>query len=266
MPFKQATSRYKRVNRFIECLYRLLQRHATRGAVDEDTNYNSTKTRFDVHLRIRIYVSSRKLNRNRKLGGANSVHRVVGAGIARTIYLVKVQANVLDKTWYAFDVCASGVAECNIAIVCACAPSLKAVTGRFFANLSSLASSKHSNGSGGHHKGKICPLLNQFFGEFLRDVNPSNPDSHPNYGTDTTISAGGSRRDSITHSAGNIMRNLSLRKHKNPNSLETPKRAGDLSSFSEAHEYGLDRNLILDWNHHHRHLPLKINLCPVVQQ
>ncbi|KAF2396765.1 hypothetical protein EJ06DRAFT_482660, partial [Trichodelitschia bisporula] len=50
---------------------------------------------------------------------------VVGSGIARTIFLGRTQAEVLDKSWAAFEVFVTSIAECNVAIMCACAPSLK---------------------------------------------------------------------------------------------------------------------------------------------
>jgi len=51
---------------------------------------------------------------------------VVGAGIVRTVYFAKMQDNsYIDKTWIGFNVYVSGIAEGNIGIVCACAPSLR---------------------------------------------------------------------------------------------------------------------------------------------
>lgn len=71
---------------------------------------------------------------------------VVAAGIARTIYLGRAQAEVYDKSWSAFDIFVASIAECNVAIACACAPSLTRVFGRFFRDMSI----KH--GSGGNSK------------------------------------------------------------------------------------------------------------------
>lgn len=95
----------------------------------------------------------------------NEVHSVVGAGIVRTFYLGKATGAEFDKTWYGFDVYAASVAECNIAIICACAPSLKSITGRFFHSMGSIGSNKNT-GSGNSDdnnrdlkKGKNIQLL-----------------------------------------------------------------------------------------------------------
>jgi hypothetical protein len=61
----------------------------------------------------------------------NTRDRAAGAGIARTYYLGRIQVEV-DKYWYAFEVEAASIAEVNIAIICACAPSLNSIAGRFF--------------------------------------------------------------------------------------------------------------------------------------
>ncbi|TID18911.1 hypothetical protein E2P81_ATG05887 [Venturia nashicola] len=61
---------------------------------------------------------------------------VVAAGIARTIYLGRAQAEVYDKSWAAFNIFIASIAECDIAIACACAPSSKTVFGRFFRDMS----------------------------------------------------------------------------------------------------------------------------------
>jgi hypothetical protein len=46
----------------------------------------------------------------------------------------------LDKFWLAFNVFAASVAECNLSIVCACAPSLKALFGRYFRGMTTRMS------------------------------------------------------------------------------------------------------------------------------
>jgi hypothetical protein len=58
--------------------------------------------------------------------------RVVIAGIVRTYYLGKAEGSNPDKTWIAFNVFVAGIAEGNVAIICACAPSLKSFFGVFF--------------------------------------------------------------------------------------------------------------------------------------
>jgi len=50
---------------------------------------------------------------------------VVIAGIVRTAYLSQVQSLSVDKTWLGFNVFVAGIAEGNLGIICACAPSLK---------------------------------------------------------------------------------------------------------------------------------------------
>jgi hypothetical protein len=61
------------------------------------------------------------------------------------------------------------------------------------------------------------------------------------YGTATTISAmSGAKRDSTGSVAGKFFRNLSVHKPKRGANLEVPNRMGELSSFSDAHEHGLD--------------------------
>ena len=58
--------------------------------------------------------------------------RVVVAGIVRTVYLSKVESDDIDKTWNSFNVFVAGMAEENVAIICACAPSLKSCFRNFF--------------------------------------------------------------------------------------------------------------------------------------
>ncbi|RDI88319.1 hypothetical protein Vi05172_g1937 [Venturia inaequalis] len=89
---------------------------------------------------------------------------VVAAGIARTIYLDRAQAEVYDKSWLTFNIFVASIAECNVGIACACAPSMKTLFGRFFRDVSvkygsggnsqirSKADSiKNNNGQGGIH-------------------------------------------------------------------------------------------------------------------
>ncbi|KAF2434915.1 hypothetical protein EJ08DRAFT_438029 [Tothia fuscella] len=49
---------------------------------------------------------------------------VVIAGIIRTVYVRRLEGDSIDKTWLLSSVFIAGIAECNIGIVCACAPSL----------------------------------------------------------------------------------------------------------------------------------------------
>src|ERR1700753_2930756 len=70
--------------------------------------------------------------------------RVVLAGCIRTFYLGKAEGTA-DKSWYVFDTYIASIAEMNVAIICACAPSLKSVTGQFFRDISSKSNSKESS-------------------------------------------------------------------------------------------------------------------------
>jgi hypothetical protein len=58
--------------------------------------------------------------------------RTVVAGIVRTVYLGIVKSNRVDKTWLTFNVFVAAMAEENIAIVCACAPSIKSFFRSYF--------------------------------------------------------------------------------------------------------------------------------------
>jgi hypothetical protein len=58
--------------------------------------------------------------------------RVVVAGIVRTVYLREVYGDNPDKTWLGFTVIVAGTIEGHLAIVCACAPSLKSCFRNFF--------------------------------------------------------------------------------------------------------------------------------------
>jgi len=57
---------------------------------------------------------------------------VVIAGIVRTVYLGQVYSSNPDKTWLGFSVIVAGVVEGNLAILCACAPSLRSFFRNFF--------------------------------------------------------------------------------------------------------------------------------------
>jgi hypothetical protein len=92
------------------------------------------------------------------------IRSVVAAGVVRTFYLSKVTSAEFDKTWYGFDVYVWSVAECNVAVMCACAPSLKSITGRFFHRMnSSLGSSGAASNNvtgGGNNDGGTRDLEN----------------------------------------------------------------------------------------------------------
>jgi hypothetical protein len=60
------------------------------------------------------------------------LHSVVAIGCVRTLYFGRAQRLAVDKFWLGFNVFVTSVAESNLSIVCACAPSLKALFGRYF--------------------------------------------------------------------------------------------------------------------------------------
>jgi hypothetical protein len=65
------------------------------------------------------------------------------------------------------------------------------------------------------------------------------PGFQPGYSTATTIASLGSKRD-LVHSTGQLLRNMSIRSQKRPANQETCIYPGSLTSFKEAHEYGMD--------------------------
>ena len=73
------------------------------------------------------------------------------AGIFRTVYLQRtVDPLILDKTWETFNAFVAGAAETELALICACAPSLNRLFGRVF--LGASVSSRRSNNSGPESK------------------------------------------------------------------------------------------------------------------
>ena len=114
-----------------------------------------------------------------------------------------MQAELYDKSWAAFNVFVASLAECNVAIVCACAPSLKSLSCRFFKDISDKYSSKFSSPSSSN---------NQY----------SDASSRP----DNTL-------NSLVRTDKKRVKN-GAEKHR---SLKGEK---DENSFKKAHEYGLD--------------------------
>jgi hypothetical protein len=67
---------------------------------------------------------------------------------------------VYDKVWFTFDIYVASIAECNVAILCACAPSLKAVFGRYYRDISqkygsSRGGSKDTSPSSSQNSSKL---------------------------------------------------------------------------------------------------------------
>jgi hypothetical protein len=73
---------------------------------------------------------------------------VVSAGIVRTFYLVRVESSDIDKTWNGFNVFVAGIAELNLGIICACAPSVQHFLRTSFRNLTSKLTGSGSSQSG----------------------------------------------------------------------------------------------------------------------
>jgi hypothetical protein len=132
---------------------------------------------------------------------------VVFAGIARTIFLGKVQAELLDKSWVAFEVYVASIAECNVAIICACAPSLKAFFGRFFSDVATKYGSRLNSGKNSKQS--------------------SNQDSVATSRLDNSGPVGGLKRG-----ASKIKAKMAIERNE--------KDADEENSFKEAHEYGLE--------------------------
>lgn len=73
-------------------------------------------------------------------------HSTVVCGGLRTFYLYQAEIS-LDKTWAAYNTFVLSIAEANIGIICACAPSLNRLFGRFFSGRSTQ-NRNHSDNSG----------------------------------------------------------------------------------------------------------------------
>ena len=69
----------------------------------------------------------------------------MAAGIVRTVYLSKVESDDIDKTWNSFNVFVAGMAEENVAIICASAPSLKSCFRNFFKDTFTTRGSSYGN-------------------------------------------------------------------------------------------------------------------------
>jgi hypothetical protein len=67
----------------------------------------------------------------------------------RTVYLVRVDSTAIDKTWNGFNVFVTGMAELNIGIMCACAPSTQHFMRRYGQSATSKMRSVTGLGTGG---------------------------------------------------------------------------------------------------------------------
>ncbi|KAF1815448.1 hypothetical protein P152DRAFT_470882 [Eremomyces bilateralis CBS 781.70] len=59
---------------------------------------------------------------------------VVGAGIARTVFINELAAGKLDLSWIAYNLFHTANVEVHLALICASAPSLRALFANFFRN------------------------------------------------------------------------------------------------------------------------------------
>jgi hypothetical protein len=93
---------------------------------------------------------------------ANWQFSTVAAGIARTVYLSEaVDPKQWDKTWIGFNSFVAGLAEANLGFICACAPSLNRLFGKFFAS-SSVHDSKHdADSNSGLRRSEKSPRIMQ---------------------------------------------------------------------------------------------------------
>ncbi|KXS98993.1 hypothetical protein AC578_6164 [Pseudocercospora eumusae] len=76
-----------------------------------------------------------------------------GAGVARTYYLWKVQHDI-DSTWTGFSLLAWSIVECHLAIICACAPSLRVFFRRYLMDTLRRSLSSVSHYAHGSHDRK----------------------------------------------------------------------------------------------------------------
>lgn len=75
--------------------------------------------------------------------------RVAGAGIARTYFLIKL-GHVYDTSWTGFNLYTWSIVECQLALICASAPSLRALFRRYLSeSVSRSFRSSHSHSPGG---------------------------------------------------------------------------------------------------------------------
>ena len=152
----------------------------------------------------------RCFGRNKQL---TSLHSVVAVGCVRTVFLGRAQELMVDKFWLAFNVFVASVAECNLAIVCACAPSLKALFGRYFRGLTTKMSNISEDD------------LHSRFESIIRSTS-SQPGLH-------TFSRG-IRSNNDLNSTETRHSEVNLQK------LEIVKIGRERWSFKEAHEYGME--------------------------
>jgi hypothetical protein len=75
----------------------------------------------------------------------------------RTVYLVRVQSTAVGKSWNGFNVFVTGMAEFNVGIMCACAPSIQHFVKSFGHSVSTMVSSFSGHSIGG--RGQVRPRM-----------------------------------------------------------------------------------------------------------
>lgn len=78
-------------------------------------------------------------------------HRVAGAGVGRTYYLIKL-GNTYDTSWTGFDLLIWTTIELQLGIICACAPSMRAFIRHYVkASLSRISASRTTHSRSPSH-------------------------------------------------------------------------------------------------------------------
>jgi hypothetical protein len=150
---------------------------------------------------------------------------IVVAGIVRTIYLNLATGPKPDKSWNIFSVWAASLAEANLGIMCACAPSLKSVFGKFFHDLkSSKTNSKESSEKkSGNFDSETNDKMGMYFDSRITEETTIDTETMISDSTSswyTKIPFGASRKSG--------------------------QHAGqELTSFADAHEYGIQSDFKL---------------------
>jgi len=147
------------------------------------------------------------------------LNSVVIAGCVRTFYLSEATSKKPDKSWNVFSVWAASIAEANVGIMCACAPSLKSIFGKFFRDLTSKNNSKESSQAKSSNYGpNTSDNMGMYFDSRVTDT-----------GIDMEKSG---RSDSVSSWVSKIP--------FGPKRKSEQFTGQELTSFAEAHEHGID--------------------------
>jgi hypothetical protein len=78
-------------------------------------------------------------------------YSVAVAGTFRAVYVSRALTDGVDMSWLSYNALAAGIAESNLAVICACAPSLKSLLSNFFRDqFTKSGNSERRYGSSGH--------------------------------------------------------------------------------------------------------------------